>query len=129
MKARAVHAALPAQDLERAKRFYGEMLGLTPTAEQPDGVFYEVGRTRLLLFPSSGRPSGQHTQVGFDVEDIEATVADLKSRGVVFEEYDLPGMKTINSVATTGAVKGAWFKDTEGNLLGVAQLPEAYAGR
>ena len=127
MKARAAHAALPAQDMERAKKFYGEALGLTASVEQPEGVMYEVGNTRILVFPSSGRPSGQHTQTAFEVEDIEAAVADLKSRGVVFEEYDAPGLQTVDSVATTGPVKGAWFKDTEGNLLGLVQFPEGYA--
>jgi predicted enzyme related to lactoylglutathione lyase len=122
MKANSVHATLPAADLERAKRFYSEKLGLTPASEEPAGLFYEVGQTRFLVFPTRGRPSGEHTQAGFSVDDIAATVSELKGRGVVFEEYDFPGFKTVDSVATTGAVSAAWFKDSEGNLLGIVQF-------
>jgi predicted enzyme related to lactoylglutathione lyase len=122
MIANAVYATLPAADLERAKGFYGEKLGLVPSSEQPGGIFYEVGSTRFLVFPTGGRASGQHTQMGFTVDDIDATVSELKSRGVVFEEYDFPGLKTLNSVATTGPIKAAWFRDSEGNLLGIAQF-------
>jgi len=118
-----VHAALPASDLERAKRFYAEKLGLTPQSEMPGGVFYECGAgTRFLVYPSGGTASGTHTQLGWAVGDIEAEVADLKSRGVVFEEYDTPYLKTVNSIASPGPVKSAWFKDSEGNLLGLVQF-------
>ena len=85
-------------------------------------VFYRCGDTRFLVFPSQGAGSGQHTQMSWTVDNIEAEVADLKARGVVFEEYDMPYLKTVNSVATTGPVKAAWFKDSEGNLLALAQL-------
>jgi predicted enzyme related to lactoylglutathione lyase len=73
--------------------------------------------TGFMVFQSSGAPSGTHTQVGFEVKDLEAEMADLRSRGVTFEEYDFPGMKTENGVLTMPEGKGAWFKDTEGNLL------------
>ena len=120
-----IHAALPAADLERARRFYAEKLGLTPQNEGPDGLFYRCGEnTQLLLFPSQGMASGTHTQAGWTVDDIEAEVAGLKARGVVFEEYDTPSLKTINSVARTGPAKAAWFKDSEGNLLVLLQLQE-----
>jgi catechol 2,3-dioxygenase-like lactoylglutathione lyase family enzyme len=120
---RPIHATLPAADLERAKRFYTEKLGLSPESEAPGGIFYRCGGgTRFLVFPSGGTASGTHTQLGWTVDDIEAEVADLKARGVVFEEYDTPYLKTIDSVATTGPIKAAWFKDSEGNFLGVVQL-------
>jgi catechol 2,3-dioxygenase-like lactoylglutathione lyase family enzyme len=122
MIAKAVHTTLPAADLERAKRFYGDKLGLIPSSEQPAGIFYEVGSTRFLVFPTGGRASGEHTQMGFTVDDIDAAVSELKSRGVTFEEYDFPGMKTVNSVATTGPIKAAWFRDSEGNLIGIVQF-------
>lgn len=119
---RPIYPTLPAADLERAKRFYAEKLGLTPESEDPGGVFYRCGAdTRFLLFPSQGVASGQHTQMSWTVDDIEAEVADLKARGVVFEEYDTPGLKTVNSVASLGPVKAAWFKDSEGNFLALAQ--------
>ena len=116
----AVHATLPAEDLERARRFYDEQLGLTPSQELPGGLFYELsGGGRFLVFPSSGRASGAHTQVGFSVNDIRAEVSELKSRGVQFEEYE----NTVDGIATTGPLMAAWFKDSEGNLIGIVQLP------
>jgi catechol 2,3-dioxygenase-like lactoylglutathione lyase family enzyme len=117
------HTTLPCTDFDRAKQFYADKLGLRPTEEQPGGAFYE-GRdgTRFFLFPSSGKASGGHTQMGFLVADVEAEVRDLKQRGVQFEEYDFPGFDKATSVATTGPVRSAWFKDSEGNLLGVVQL-------
>jgi len=118
-----IHAALPAADLERARRFYAEKLGLTPQSEGPDGLLYRCGEhTQLLLFPSQGTASGTHTQAGWTVDDIEAEVAELKAGGVVFEEYELPSLKTVNSIATIGTAKGTWFKDSEGNLLVLLQF-------
>ena len=120
---RPIHATLPATDLERAKRFFTEKLGLSLEMEAPGGIFFRCGEgTRFLVFPSGSTASGTHTQMGWSVEDIEAEVADLKARGVVFEEYDTPYLKTVESVATTGPIKAAWFKDSEGNLLGVVQF-------
>ena len=118
-----IYASLPAADLERAKRFYAEKLGLTPESELPGGLFYRCGKdTRFSVFTSEGEASGTHTQALFLVEDVESAVAALKARGVIFEEYDLPSLKTVNSIATIGTAKGAWFKDSEGNLLSLAQF-------
>jgi catechol 2,3-dioxygenase-like lactoylglutathione lyase family enzyme len=120
---------LPAEDLERARAFYAEKLGLEPVEERPGGLRYECGGGRFSLFESTGAASGDHTQMGWEVDDIEATVADLRSRGVVFEEYDLPGLKTVDGIADiegnypskgTGE-RGAWFRDSEGNMLGIGQ--------
>jgi len=118
----SVYTTLPASDLGRAKRFYSEKLGLNPERELPAGVFYLCGETRFFVYPTEGKPSGTHTQMDLRTTDIEATVAELKARGVVFEEYDMPGIKTISSVATFGKDKVAWFKDSEGNLLSIAQF-------
>jgi catechol 2,3-dioxygenase-like lactoylglutathione lyase family enzyme len=116
-------ATIPVQDPERARRFYEEKLRLTHALEDPAGVFYEGGGgTRIFVFPSKGTASGAHTQAGFEVDDIDATVNDLKSRVVVFEEYDMPGFKTENSIATTPPVRAAWFRDPDGNMLGVVQF-------
>src|SRR5947209_376448 len=116
---RPTHTTLPATDLERAKRFYAEKLGLTPESETPGGVFYRCGEdTRFLIYPSQGIASGTHTQIGWTVEDIESEVAGLKAQGVVFEEYPA----TVNSIAATGPIKAAWFKDSEGNLHGLVQF-------
>jgi hypothetical protein len=112
--------------LERARRFYAEKLGLIPEIELPDmhdGLFYRCAEgTRFLLFPSPNASSGAHTQMTWRTNDIEAEVAALKTRGVIFEEYDTPEVKSVNSVAMIGQSKGAWFKDSEGNLLALGQF-------
>jgi predicted enzyme related to lactoylglutathione lyase len=116
-------AALPVEDLARAKAFYAEKLGLTPSREVEGALFYEgSGNSGFLLFPTGGRPSGQHTQMAWFVKDIAAAVAELKRRGVRFEEYDFPGLKTIDGIADLGYEKSAWFRDSEGNLLALGQL-------
>jgi catechol 2,3-dioxygenase-like lactoylglutathione lyase family enzyme len=119
------HTPLPVTDTERARRYYAEQLGLTPETELPDardGLFYRCGGTRFLLFPSPIPSSGTHTQMTWLTSDIEADVAALQARGVAFEAYDLPDLKTVNGVATIGESKGAWFKDSEGNLLALGQF-------
>src|SRR5438094_10190597 len=124
LKDRSTHTTLPCSDLERAKVFYSEKLGLEPESVQPGGVFYtSPDGSRFLLFQSGGAPSGSHTQMGWRVPDIHAEVAELKGRGVRFEDYDFPGFDRQTSVAQTGPVQSAWFKDSEGNLLGIVQLP------
>jgi len=125
-----VAARIPAQDLQRARSFYSNKLGLDPVEERPGGLLYQCGSGHFALYQSSGLPSGAHTQMAWDVDDLEATVKELRRRGVVFEEYDLPGLKTDNGIAaitgnypSKGGVgeKAAWFRDSEGNLLGIGQ--------
>jgi catechol 2,3-dioxygenase-like lactoylglutathione lyase family enzyme len=124
-------ARLPAQDLDRARAFYAEKLGLEPADERPGGLLYRVGTCEFALFLSTGRASGEHTQMGFEVEDIEATVAELRGRGVVFEEVDAPGLQTRDGIAdiegnypSKGASgeRAVWLRDSEGNLIGIGQL-------
>jgi catechol 2,3-dioxygenase-like lactoylglutathione lyase family enzyme len=117
-----VHTALPALDLERAKQFFRDKLGLTPASETESIVFYQVREAQLALFLSNGRPSGQHTQVGWTVEDIERAVGDLRERGVVFEEYQDPEFQTVGGIATFGPNRFAWFTDSEGNVHNLAQF-------
>jgi predicted enzyme related to lactoylglutathione lyase len=115
-------AALPAQDIERAKSWYADKLGLKPSQEDEGGLTYEVGGgTGFLVFPSSGKPSGDHTQIGFQVTDVDSEVEALRANGVEFLEYDFPGLKTVNGVADLGGGRAAWFKDCEGNMLGIFQ--------
>jgi predicted enzyme related to lactoylglutathione lyase len=122
-------AALPAQDMQRARAFYRDKLGLTPTQENPGGMMYALaGGTGFGVFPSSGKPSGTHTQMGIEVEDLEGAVKDLQAKGVKFEEYDMPGLKTVNGIADIGGSKIAWFKDSEGNLI-VISLPVPVAAQ
>ncbi len=117
----AVHTALPAADLERAKRFFREKLGLAPVSETEGTALYKVRDGQLALFATSGKPSGDHTQIGWTVEDIEATVAELRERGVTFDEYDSPGFKTVNGIVSFGSTRFAWFRDSEGNVHNLAQ--------
>ncbi len=124
MKEFASHTTLPAADLARAKKFYAEKLGLTPSSESPGGLFYVTGKgTRFILYPTPNPNRAGHTQIGFSVDDIERAVGDLKAAGVTFEEYDFPGLKTEGGIAQSGDVRNAWFKDSEGNLIGLVELP------
>ena len=121
-----IHATIPAQDLARARTFYEAVLGLKPASVAPSGIFYEVDNgSRFLLFPSSGRSSGGHTQLGFTVNHIEAEVGALRLKGVTFESYDMPQFDAATSIATFPGIRSAWFKDTEGNLLGLVQMTDA----
>jgi catechol 2,3-dioxygenase-like lactoylglutathione lyase family enzyme len=125
-----VATRLPAQDLDRARRWYSERLGLDPVEERPGGLRYRCGTTYFVVFQSTGKASGESTQMAWEVDDIEAVVADLKSRGVEFEEVDAPGMQTVNGIADIEGnypskgrgERGAWFRDGEGNLLGIGQV-------
>jgi len=118
------HTTLPAADLERAKKFYADKLGLTPATESAGGLFYEVsGGTRFTLYPTPNPARGGHTQIGFAAKDLKSEVAALRAKGVAFEEYDFPGLKTVDSIAKTGDAYAAWFKDSEGNMIGIVQLP------
>ena len=114
-----VYTTLPVTDPARARAFYGEKLGLWPT--QTDGDFYECGGGTRFVISLMGSKPGGHTQMGFLVDDIAATVKELKLNGVTFEDYDLPGLKTVGSIADRGDMKVAWFKDSEGNMLGMSQ--------
>jgi catechol 2,3-dioxygenase-like lactoylglutathione lyase family enzyme len=125
-----VATRLPAQNLERARTYYSEKLGLDPTEERPGGLLYECGKGEFALFQSAGEPSGAHTQMAFEVDDLEATVAELRDRGVVFEKYDFPGLETVKGIAEVEGnypskggkgERAAWFRDSEGNLLGIGQ--------
>ena len=122
---------LPAQDLDRARRFYADTLGLEPVEERDGGLRYRCGGSCFSLFASTGRASGEHTQMGWMVKDIEATVADLRAKGIEFLEYDFPGFRTVDGIvdidgtyASDGGKgeRAAWFHDSEGNLLAVGQL-------
>ena len=124
-----VATRIPAQDLDRARAFYADKLGLDPIEERDGGLRYVCAAGEFALFASAGAASGGHTQMGWEVDDIAATVAELRSRGVVFEEYDLPGLRTVDGIADIDGnypskgmgERGAWFHDSEGNLLGIGQ--------
>jgi catechol 2,3-dioxygenase-like lactoylglutathione lyase family enzyme len=116
-------ATLPVADLDRAKGFYGGTLGLSSVMEDGGGVLYKAGSAHVFVYPSEYAGSNGATAATFVVADTEAAVEELRGKGVTFEEYDQPGLKTENGVAEIGGVKGAWFKDTEGNILALTEMP------
>lgn len=121
---RHAYGKLPAQNVGRARAFYAEKLGLAPFGEHDAHLYYEIGGSTFIIFPSTGVSSGTHDQLGLIVDDVESTVARLRSRGVTFERYPAPTGATMkNGVMDAGRVKAAWFKDTEGNLISVAEFP------
>lgn len=123
----AVTTMLPVKDVDRARRFYEGCLGLKPGGFNADGKFvYLVGGSTLALFPKPEGTKADHTAISFRVTDIAASIKELKRAGVAFEDYDSPGLKTVNHVCVLGAEKAAWFKDTEGNYLCIHEdLPKA----
>lgn len=121
---RRIHSTIPAADLGRARRWYEERLGFVPIRELPGGLMYEAAEgTRFVLYPTPNAGQSPNTLMGFATSDIEAEVRELKARGVVFEDYDFPTLKTVDSIATTGPTRAAWFRDSEGNIIGIVQLP------
>jgi catechol 2,3-dioxygenase-like lactoylglutathione lyase family enzyme len=113
---------LPVVDLARARKFYEEKLGLRFLEERESGILFDCGGgTALLLYPRAPTKA-DNTAASFVVDDIEAAVNDLKQKGITFEEYDMPGLKTERGIATTREDKNAWFKDAEGNILALTQL-------
>jgi catechol 2,3-dioxygenase-like lactoylglutathione lyase family enzyme len=118
-------ATLPAKDLERTRRFYEDVLGAQAVTEDPGGIIYRSGDSYFSLYPTEHAGTAEHTLGAFMVRDVEATVAELRGKGVTFEDYDLPGLKTVNGIADLGGIRGAWFKDPEGNILSVIEPPAA----
>jgi len=122
-KSRAA-ATIPASDLARARAFYEGKLGLTPDpdADERDGLMYRCGEgTVFLVFESTGSSSGNHTQLGLEVDDIDAEVSALRDKGVQLENYDSPGLKTEDGIAQMPVGRGGWFKDPDGNLISIFQ--------
>jgi catechol 2,3-dioxygenase-like lactoylglutathione lyase family enzyme len=126
---RSVLPTIAVDDLDRAINFYSGTLGLSVRRLEGDmdSALVEVGdSSRLLLYKSSYR-RGETTYASFFVEDVEGAVRELRDRGVTFEEYDFPGLKTVNGIATTGDLKTGWFKDSEGNILAISNEVEEVA--
>jgi predicted enzyme related to lactoylglutathione lyase len=117
-----VHTTLPAMDIERAKAFYTKKVGATAGDSSPGGMFFMFGESRFVIYPTPNPNRGGHTQMGISVKDVGAAVRELRGRGVTFEDYDMPGLKTVDGIATTPGGMAAWFKDTEGNTIGLIQL-------
>lgn len=118
-----VYGKLPAQEVGRARAFYAEKLGLEPYVEVHNHLHYEVAGVHFIVFPSTGAPSGTHDQLGFAVDDVRSEVSRLEGRGVVFEHFPPPpGASVDGDVVDMGTVRAAWFKDSEGNLISIAEF-------
>lgn len=118
-----LYAYFPASDLERARRFYEDKLGLVPKALNNGGVTYEfAGGTAAFLYLTANAGTSKASQAFWSVEDVDREMAELKKRGIVFERYDdIPGERTSEGAVIAGGAKAAWFKDSEGNILAIIQ--------
>jgi catechol 2,3-dioxygenase-like lactoylglutathione lyase family enzyme len=116
---RTVAMMLPVTDVDRARTFYSESLGLdyTGTNDEGSATYALDGGSTLVLLPRPGSTPSESTAMSFEVEDITSEISALESTGVVFEDYDLPDLKTVDHVCVMGAEKAAWFKDPDGNVL------------
>jgi catechol 2,3-dioxygenase-like lactoylglutathione lyase family enzyme len=122
LKDKSTYTTIPVSDLERARRFYEETLGLKPDMVTEGGVMYRSGSTQFFVYPSAFKASG-HTQMSWLVDDIKADLATLKAKGIEFEDLDVPGVDTVDGVAHVGpSVWTAYFRDPDGNLLGLTQI-------
>jgi catechol 2,3-dioxygenase-like lactoylglutathione lyase family enzyme len=129
LKDAKIATRLPAQDLQRARAWYAEKLGLHPSEEREGGLLYKIGDAEFALFDSAGESDGSFTQMAFTVPDVLAEMAELRARGVVFENYDSPELKTKHGIAEIAGnypskgdgERACWFRDSEGNMLGIGQ--------
>ncbi len=118
----SIYTVLPVADLERARAFYRDKLGLEATLDKPGMLAYSGPSGYIFqLYETSTVGTAQNTQMGWSTSDLDGDVAELRERGVVFEEYDLPGLKTENGIAHVGTERAAWFKDSEGNTIVISQ--------
>ncbi|MER6300782.1 VOC family protein [Kitasatospora sp. NPDC001539] len=116
-----LQAVIPAADLARAKAFYTDTLGLKLTAETEEELTCDCGGTEFTIYHTPSGGQAAHTLASFKVADLDREMTALRERGITFEEYDFPGLKTVNGVAENDDMRAAWFKDSEGNILCVAQ--------
>ncbi len=121
----SVYPTIPVTDMNRAKDFYTNTLGLKlDDKSEPAGVVFKAGNTKLYIY-QRGPSRADHTLASFDVDNLEQTINELSQKGIVFEQYDIPemGLKTDEKgIAVQGSVKGAWFKDPDGNILAISQM-------
>jgi predicted enzyme related to lactoylglutathione lyase len=117
-----VAAVLPAVDLTRAKKFYRNKLGLTQVMSDKDGVLLKAGKGTMIFIYTRKKTKAEHTVAAFMVKNIEKAMEELKKKGIKFENYNLPGLKTVDGIAESKGHKSAWFKDTEGNIIAIDQM-------
>ena len=126
LASRKIYATIPAADMARAQKWYADKLGLVPRAIEPMGAIYDGGGgTAFLLYPTPNAGQAPNTLMTFSSTDMPGDVDALRRKGVVFEEYDFPGLKTEGGIARIGNRSAAWFKDSEGNTICVSEtLPQ-----
>lgn len=124
-----VYPVLPASDIDRARTWYQEKLGMTPKIDEGFGMWYECGEgTWLLVYPTEAAGTAQNTQAHFQVTDIEQVMDDLRGRGVTFEEYDFEPFSQMHKGGGLYEYEGyktVFLKDSEGNTIEIAQQPQA----
>ena len=117
-----IYVYFPARDMARARQFYEGRLGFVPQQEVNGGVVYAFGKgTAAFLYPTPNAGTSQASQAFWTVADVDQEMAELKQRGIVFENFDMPGEKSPAGAVTAGGAKAAWFKDSEGNILALIQ--------
>lgn len=117
-----MYAYIPAKDLARARQFYEGKLGFKPREARDDGVLYVFGQgTACFLYPTPCAGTSLASQAFWSVDDVDREIEALKARGVVFEDYDMPGERSAAGAITAGGAKAAWFKDSEGNIMALIQ--------
>ncbi|WP_030688962.1 VOC family protein [Streptomyces globisporus] len=116
-----IAAIIPVNDLNRAKQFYSETLGLPLVKESPEDTRFECGGTMIGLYETPHGGKAEHTLASWKVDDLDTEMSTLRSKGVTFEDYDLPDIKTVDGVVESDTLRAAWFKDSEGNVLCVME--------
>jgi catechol 2,3-dioxygenase-like lactoylglutathione lyase family enzyme len=117
-----IYVYFPASDLARARRFYEEKLGLVPKQEVNGGVVYAFGSgTAAFLYPTPNAGTSRASQAFWAVADVDAEMAELRRRGVEFEDFDMPGERSPEGAVIAGGAKAAWFRDSEGNILALIE--------
>ena len=117
-------AVLPASDLARAKQWWHDVLGRDPVYEDTEGeaLFYDIGGTAVMVYRTDFAGTAQNTALNLMTDDLDRDMTQLRTHGVMFHDYDMPGLKTVDGVAEIGDERGAWFSDSEGNILAIGQV-------
>jgi len=116
-------AVLAASDLDRAKAWWHDVLGRDPVYEEPEGeaVFYDIGGTGVMVYRSDFAGTAKNTVLNLMTDDLDRDMTMLRTHGVMFHDYDMPGLKTVDGVAELGDERSAWFSDSEGNIFAIGQ--------
>ena len=119
-------AVLPASDIARAKQWWHDVLGRDPVYEDMEGevLFYDIGGTAVMVYRTDFAGTAQNTALNLMTDDLDRDMTAMRTHGVMFHDYDMPGLKTVDGVAELGEDRGAWFSDSEGNILAIGQVSQ-----